>query len=166
MHYYHLRHLSFPQFCFYIGVLVRRNHGFRQFFTFCLIIYWTCKIFCLNCGRVTWKAMKVIPSWSSSFRKFPPFLLLHKPPTDIGYINCYLCDLFELTYLLKVMNFLLVVRLYRFTSDVKLKSISIVGGTDGTSPAKMRVWDLRTNIYFIPVLFYKCFKFIMLQYGI
>lgn len=27
----------------------------------------------------------------------------------------------------------------RFTSDVKLKSISIIGGADGTSPAKMRV---------------------------
>lgn len=26
----------------------------------------------------------------------------------------------------------------RFTSDVKIKSISIVGGADGTSPSKMR----------------------------
>lgn len=27
----------------------------------------------------------------------------------------------------------------RFTSDVKIKSISVVGGADGTSPIKMRV---------------------------
>ena len=26
----------------------------------------------------------------------------------------------------------------RFTSDVKIKSISVVGGADGTSPCKMR----------------------------
>lgn len=26
----------------------------------------------------------------------------------------------------------------RFTSDVKIKSISIVGGADGTSPCKMK----------------------------
>lgn len=30
----------------------------------------------------------------------------------------------------------------RFTSDVKIKSISIVGGADGTSPSKMRAWVL------------------------
>ncbi|KAL5823968.1 hypothetical protein ACOSQ4_021868 [Xanthoceras sorbifolium] len=28
----------------------------------------------------------------------------------------------------------------RFTSDVKIKSILVVGGTDGTSPSKMRVY--------------------------
>ncbi|KAH7574323.1 hypothetical protein JRO89_XS03G0282600 [Xanthoceras sorbifolium] len=27
----------------------------------------------------------------------------------------------------------------RFTSDVMIKSISVVGGADGTSPSKMRV---------------------------
>lgn len=44
---------------------------------------------------------------------------------------------------------LLGVCLCRFTSDVKLKSISIVGGADGTSPAKMRAWVLTTDILFI-----------------
>jgi len=31
------------------------------------------------------------------------------------------------------------VSMYRFTSDVKIKSISIVSGAYGTSPSKMRV---------------------------
>ncbi|KAK4388765.1 PITH domain-containing protein 1 [Sesamum angolense] len=35
-----------------------------------------------------------------------------------------------------------------FTSDVKLKSISIVGGADGTSPAKMRAFINRDGIDF------------------
>ncbi|XP_047970478.1 PITH domain-containing protein 1-like [Salvia hispanica] len=35
-----------------------------------------------------------------------------------------------------------------FTSDVKLKSISIVGGADGTSPAKMRAFINREGIDF------------------
>lgn len=35
-----------------------------------------------------------------------------------------------------------------FTSDVKIKSISIVGGADGTSPAKMRVFTNREGIDF------------------
>ncbi|OVA08488.1 PITH domain [Macleaya cordata] len=36
----------------------------------------------------------------------------------------------------------------RFTSDVKIKSISIVGGADGTSPAKMRAFINRDGIDF------------------
>lgn len=44
---------------------------------------------------------------------------------------------------------LYVCLMYRFTSDVKLKSISIVGGADGTSPAKMRAWVLITFCVFI-----------------
>ncbi|CAA0806696.1 Protein of unknown function (DUF1000 [Striga hermonthica] len=35
-----------------------------------------------------------------------------------------------------------------FTSDVKIKSISVVGGTDGTSPAKMRAFINREGIDF------------------
>ncbi|KAL5151006.1 PITH domain-containing protein 1 [Glycine soja] len=35
-----------------------------------------------------------------------------------------------------------------FTSDVKIKSISIVGGADGTSPSKMRVFINREGIDF------------------
>ncbi|KAI3915271.1 hypothetical protein MKX01_035530 [Papaver californicum] len=35
-----------------------------------------------------------------------------------------------------------------FTSDVKIKSISIVGGADGTSPAKMRAFINRDGIDF------------------
>ncbi|MQL94873.1 hypothetical protein Taro_027531 [Colocasia esculenta] len=35
-----------------------------------------------------------------------------------------------------------------FTSDVKLKSISIVGGADGTSPSKMRAFINRDGIDF------------------
>ncbi|KAI3834646.1 hypothetical protein MKX03_005986 [Papaver bracteatum] len=35
-----------------------------------------------------------------------------------------------------------------FTSDVKIKSISIVGGADGTSPAKMRAFINREGIDF------------------
>lgn len=115
-----------------------------------------------NCVRVTWKAMKVIPSWSSSFRKGLPSLLLHKNAADIWitlfmwYNPAYLfTEASEFSYS--------VVVLYRFTSDVKLKSISIVGGTDGTSPAKMRAWDPKTNILIsLLVLFYECFKFITL----
>ncbi|KAF2569850.1 hypothetical protein F2Q68_00027489 [Brassica cretica] len=36
----------------------------------------------------------------------------------------------------------------RFTSDVKIKSISIVGGPDGTSPSKLRVFINREGIDF------------------
>ncbi|PNY09236.1 PITH domain-containing protein 1-like [Trifolium pratense] len=36
----------------------------------------------------------------------------------------------------------------RFTSDVKIKSISIVGGADGTSPSKMRAFINRDGIDF------------------
>ncbi|KAH7574320.1 hypothetical protein JRO89_XS03G0282300 [Xanthoceras sorbifolium] len=36
----------------------------------------------------------------------------------------------------------------RFTSDVKIKSISVVGGADGTSPSKMRVFINREGIDF------------------
>lgn len=35
-----------------------------------------------------------------------------------------------------------------FTTDVKIKSISIVGGADGTSPSKMRVFINREGIDF------------------
>eukprot|EP00897_Mesotaenium_endlicherianum_P006882 jgi/Mesen1/6221/ME000320S05413 len=35
-----------------------------------------------------------------------------------------------------------------FTSDVKLKSISIIGGTDGTTPARMRAFINRDDIDF------------------
>ncbi|KAL5728895.1 hypothetical protein ACHQM5_001922 [Ranunculus cassubicifolius] len=35
-----------------------------------------------------------------------------------------------------------------FTSDVKIKSISVVGGSDGTSPAKMRAFINREGIDF------------------
>ncbi|XLU21305.1 hypothetical protein S245_057371, partial [Arachis hypogaea] len=35
-----------------------------------------------------------------------------------------------------------------FTSNVKIKSISIVGGADGTSPAKMRAFINRDGIDF------------------
>ncbi|EPS59316.1 hypothetical protein M569_15492, partial [Genlisea aurea] len=35
-----------------------------------------------------------------------------------------------------------------FTSDVKIKSISVVGGSDGTSPAKMRAFINRDGIDF------------------
>ncbi|CAA6672819.1 unnamed protein product [Spirodela intermedia] len=35
-----------------------------------------------------------------------------------------------------------------FTSDVKIKSISVVGGTDGTSPSKMRAFINRDGIDF------------------
>ncbi|KAA0060990.1 PITH domain-containing protein 1 [Cucumis melo var. makuwa] len=35
-----------------------------------------------------------------------------------------------------------------FTSDVKIKSISIIGGPDGTSPSKMRVFINREGIDF------------------
>ncbi|KAK9141952.1 hypothetical protein Syun_011352 [Stephania yunnanensis] len=35
-----------------------------------------------------------------------------------------------------------------FTSDVKIKSISVVGGADGTSPAKMRAFTNREGIDF------------------
>ncbi|KAK7272899.1 hypothetical protein RIF29_13941 [Crotalaria pallida] len=35
-----------------------------------------------------------------------------------------------------------------FTSDVKIKGISIVGGTDGTSPSKMRAFINRDGIDF------------------
>ncbi|KAK3032030.1 hypothetical protein RJ639_036404 [Escallonia herrerae] len=36
----------------------------------------------------------------------------------------------------------------KFTSDVKIKGISIVGGADGTSPSKMRAFINRDGIYF------------------
>ncbi|KAM6541766.1 hypothetical protein CsatB_006213 [Cannabis sativa] len=36
----------------------------------------------------------------------------------------------------------------RFTSDVKIKSISVVGGADGTSPSKMRAFLNREGIDF------------------
>ncbi|ESQ50290.1 hypothetical protein EUTSA_v10002098mg [Eutrema salsugineum] len=36
----------------------------------------------------------------------------------------------------------------RFTSDVKIKSISIVGGPEGTSPSKLRVFINREGIDF------------------
>ncbi|KAM6600370.1 hypothetical protein CsatA_019979 [Cannabis sativa] len=35
----------------------------------------------------------------------------------------------------------LVFHLKQFTSDVKIKSISVVGGADGTSPSKMRAYS-------------------------
>jgi len=35
-----------------------------------------------------------------------------------------------------------------FTTDVKIKSISIIGGSDGTSPSKMRVFMNRDDIDF------------------
>nr|KJB65598.1 hypothetical protein B456_010G102800 [Gossypium raimondii] len=35
-----------------------------------------------------------------------------------------------------------------FTSDVKIKSISVVGGADGTSPSKLRVFINREGIDF------------------
>ncbi|KAL6296055.1 hypothetical protein ACE6H2_004197 [Prunus campanulata] len=38
-----------------------------------------------------------------------------------------------------------------FTSDVKIKSISIIGGTDGTSPSKMRAFINRDGIDFSDV---------------
>ncbi|BBG95103.1 Protein of unknown function D [Prunus dulcis] len=38
-----------------------------------------------------------------------------------------------------------------FTSDVKIKSISIIGGADGTSPSKMRVFINRDGIDFSDV---------------
>jgi hypothetical protein len=36
----------------------------------------------------------------------------------------------------------------RFTTDVKIKSISIIGGSDGTSPSKMRAFMNRDDIDF------------------
>ncbi|KAE9446353.1 hypothetical protein C3L33_21755, partial [Rhododendron williamsianum] len=39
-------------------------------------------------------------------------------------------------------------KLLRFTSDVKIKSISVVGGADGTSPSKMRAFINREGIDF------------------
>ncbi|KAM6544190.1 hypothetical protein CsatB_008637 [Cannabis sativa] len=42
----------------------------------------------------------------------------------------------------------LVFHLKQFTSDVKIKSISVVGGADGTSPSKMRAFLNREGIDF------------------
>jgi hypothetical protein len=36
----------------------------------------------------------------------------------------------------------------RFTSDVKIKSISVVGGPDGTSPSRMRALVLEFQFFF------------------
>ena len=41
-------------------------------------------------------------------------------------------------YTKKDENYHFCTMLCRFTSDVKIKSISVVGGADGTSPSKMR----------------------------
>jgi hypothetical protein len=36
----------------------------------------------------------------------------------------------------------------RFTSDVKIKSISVVGGPDGTSPSRMRALVFELQLFF------------------
>lgn len=57
----------------------------------------------------------------------------------INEITKYLCLACPLRFVKKFeTNINLVNVCDRFTSDVKLKSISVVGGADGTSPSKMR----------------------------
>lgn len=69
-------------------------------------------------------------------------------------------DSFWFSHLIEFCLFLFGWCLHRFTSDVKLKSISVVGGADGTSPVKMRAWVPVTYVSF------KCRLYSLLSYYI
>lgn len=83
------------------------------------------------CDRNTWKAMRVIRSYLFTFRK-----------SLLCYLEtCYLSIFTTQVIVLKTpicFHLICWINCDRFTSDVKIKSISIVGGADGTSPSKMR----------------------------
>lgn len=57
-------------------------------------------------------------------------------PLAINYIFSFFAHILFCDY--HWLTFIVGFDCDRFTSDVKIKSISIVGGADGTSPSKMR----------------------------
>ena len=57
-----------------------------------------------------------------------------------AYVSIYRSEFLVFAFLCLFVHLVAICEC-RFTSDVKIKSISVVGGSGGTSPSKMRAYD-------------------------
>ncbi|XP_048444254.1 PITH domain-containing protein 1 isoform X2 [Pyrus x bretschneideri] len=89
--------------------------------------------------------MRVILSYLFTFRRSSGSVVLPIFPFNFNGSMCLILHNLVCMSLSKGLN---LSSIFRFTSDVKIKSISVVGGVDGTSPSKMRVFINKEGIDF------------------